>query len=235
MNYSGVSAMLKIAAVGLMLASLPASAETVEVAPGVQLTKRSYNAPVNEQPFFGFVVKDAAQREADEKFVAALVKATGSREKAFDEATTRAWRAVIAGKASEAVVRFNQAWLISPEPSALYHGMAVVALMRFNDPVFAEELFNIARKQPKPLKMLNADYGRFLLIAKRPADAQKALEQAVVDNPDFGDAWSNLAQARLQNGDRAAACVAADEAGKRRPSANAMKDLGALRSSAACP
>ncbi len=218
----------------LLLTAVPARAETVEVAPRVQVTKHSYNAPINEQPFFGFVTKDAAQREADDKFVSSLVAATGSREKAFDETTARAWRAVVNGRAGEAAMRFNQAWLISPEPSALYHGMAIVVLMRFNDPVFAEELFNIARKQPNPLKMLNSDYGRFLLIAKRPAEAQKALEQAVIDTPDFGDAWSNLALARLQNGDRMAACLAAEEAGKRRPSANAMKDLAALRSSAAC-
>ena len=77
-----------------------AVAETVEVAPGVQVTKRTYKTPLNEQPFYGFVPKDAAQREADEKFVSSMVAATGSREKAFDEATTRAWRAVIAGKAA---------------------------------------------------------------------------------------------------------------------------------------
>jgi predicted Zn-dependent protease len=221
--------------VTLSLAAAPALAETVEVAPGVQVTKRSYKAPLNEQPFFGFAVRDAAQREADEKFVKAMVAATGSREKAFDEATTRAWRAVIAGKAGEATMRFNQAWLIQPEPSAVYHGMAVAVLMRHADPAAAEELFDIARRQPKPLRMLNADYGRFLLVAKRPVEAQKALEQAVLDAPDVGDAWSNLAQARLQNGDRAAACLAAEEAGKRRPSATALKDIGVLRLSAKCP
>ena len=59
-----------------------ALAETVEVAPGIQVTKRTYSAPVNEQPFFGFAVKTDAQREADEKFVKALLDATGTREKA---------------------------------------------------------------------------------------------------------------------------------------------------------
>ena len=49
-------------------------AETVEIAPGVQVTKRSYAAPINEQPFFGFADKTAAQREADDKFVQALLK-----------------------------------------------------------------------------------------------------------------------------------------------------------------
>ena len=49
------------------------------------------------------------------------------------------------------------------------------------------------------------------------------LEQAVKDTPDFGDAWINLAHARLQNGDRDAACAAADEALKQRPSSNASR------------
>jgi Tfp pilus assembly protein PilF len=212
----------------------PASAETAEVAPGVQVTKRSYAAPVNEQPFFGFADKTAAQREADDKFVRALLEATGSREKALDETTKRGWRALGAGKYSEAVLRFNQAYLVAPEQSRVYHGLAAIAQIRFNDLDFAEELFRIAGKQPNPLKVLNADYGRLLLIAKRPKDAQPVLEQAVKDTPDFGDAWTNLAHARLQNGDRDAACAAADEAMKQRPSSNASVDLVRLRNDAQC-
>lgn len=223
-----------VAALALLLLSISARAETVDVAPGVQVTKRSYKAPRDEQPFFGLAPKDAAQRAADEQFVSTLVAATGSRDKAFEETTTRGWRAVLAGRAGEALARFNQAWLIQPEPSAVYHGMAVAVLMRFADPVAAEELFDIARRQPKPLKMLNADYGRFLLVAKRPVEAQKALEQAVIDAPDVGDAWSNLAQARLQNGNRDAACAAAMEATTRRPSAAALKELKVLRVGAKC-
>ena len=111
---------------------------------------------------------------------------------------------------------------------------AAIAQIRFNDLAFAEELFRIARKQPNPLKMLNADYGRVLLVAKRPQDAQPVLEQAVKDAPDFGDAWINLAWARLQNGDSLAACAAADAAMKLRPSANANVDLVKLRAAAQC-
>ena len=70
-------------------------AETVEIAPGIQVTRNSYSAPANEQPFFGFEAKTAAQREADEKFVKALVEATGSREKAVDEVSKRGWRVCI--------------------------------------------------------------------------------------------------------------------------------------------
>ena len=212
----------------------PAAAETVEVTPGVQVTKRTYSAPVNEQPFYGFVVKDSAQQAADETFVKAVIEAAGTREKAFDETTNRGWRAIAAGNAAVAAQRFNQAFLLAPEQSRVYHGFAAVAQIRFRDADFAEELFRIARKQPNPLKTLNADYGRVLLIAKRPREAQPVLEQAVKDTPDFGDAWTNLAWARLQNGDSAAACAAADEAVKQRPSRNANTDLIALRSSAQC-
>jgi Tfp pilus assembly protein PilF len=219
----------------VMLASAPpAAAETIEVTPGVQVTKRSYPAaPTNEQPFFGFAAKSTEDKAADEKFVSAIVGATGSREKAFEEITMRGWRAINTGKIREAAVRFNQAFLISPEQSSVYHGFAVVAQFRFNDLDASDELFQVALKQPNPVKALRADYGRLLLIAKRPRDAQPVLEQAVKDAPDFGDAWTNLAIARFQNGD-AAACAAVEEAFKRRPSNNSGNDLVAVKNAAQC-
>ena len=226
---------IRAAAIVATLAStLAAAAETVEVVPGVQVTKRTYSAPVNEQPFFGFAAKSPEEKAADEKFVDAIVGATGSREKAFDETTLRGWRAINAGKIKEAAVRFNQAFLISPEQSRVYHGFAVVAQARFNDLDAADELFRIALDRPNPVKALKADYGRFLLVAKRPRDAQSVLEQAVKETPDFGDAWTNLAWARFQNGDAAAACAAAEEAAKHRPSNNSMGDLTAVRNVAQC-
>jgi Tfp pilus assembly protein PilF len=220
--------------VATLAPTLAAAAETVEVVPGVQVTKRTYSAPINEQPFFGFAAKNPEEKAADDKFVSAIVEATGSREKAFDETTLRGWRAINAGKIKEAGVRFNQAFLILPEQSRVYHGFAVVAQARFNDLDAADELFRIALERPNPVKALKADYGRFLLVAKRPRDAQSVLEQAVKDAPDFGDAWTNLAWARFQNGDPAAACTAAEEAAKHRPSNNSMGDLTAVRNVAQC-
>ncbi|WP_311966764.1 tetratricopeptide repeat protein [Bradyrhizobium australiense] len=225
---------MAVAFVVTLASTLPAAADSIEVAPGVQVTKRSYTAPINEQPFFGFAVKNPEEKASDEKFVGAIVGATGSREKAFDEITMRGWRAINTGKIREAALRFNQAFLISPEQSAIYHGLAVVAQFRFNDLDAADELFGIALKQPNPVKALRADYGRMLLIAKRPRDALPVLEQAVKDAPDFSDAWTNLAIARFQNGDAAAACAAAEEAAKRRPSNNSGGDLTAVRNAAQC-
>ena len=222
------------AAAFVVAMALPAAAETVEVAPGVQVTKRSYTAPTNEQPFFGFAAKTAEEKAGDEKFVSAIVAATGTREKAFQEVTMRAWRALNTGKIHEAAVRFNQAFLISPEESAVYHGFAVVAQFRFNDFEASDELFKIALRQPDPVKALRADYGRMLLIAKRPRDAEPVLEQAVKDAPDFGDAWTNLAVARFQNGNAPAACAAVEEALKRRPTNNSSQDLMTVKNLAQC-
>ena len=60
------------------------------------------------------------------------------------------------------------------------------------------------------------------------------LEKATRDAPDFADAWSNLAFARLQTGDAKAACAAAAEADKRKPSLNVASDLNMLRRQASC-
>ena len=145
---------------------LPAAAETVEVAPGVQVTKRTYAAPINEQPFFGFAVKNAEQQAADESFVSAIISAAGIAGKGVrgnNEARLESDR--MPARCGEAAQRFNQAFLLSPEQSGVYHGFAVIAQSRFNDLDAADELFRIARKQPNPVKALNADYGRLLLIA----------------------------------------------------------------------
>lgn len=222
--------------IGLMLcvASSIAQAETVEVAPGVQVTRKTYTAPADEQPFYGFTAKTAGLRAADEKLVPGLIAAAGSREQAFEAVTIRGWKAIQGGRAVEAAKRFNQAWLLMPERSAVYHGLAMVAQMRFNDLAFADELFRQAYKQPQPLKALNADYGRLLLMQKRYRDAQPVLEKAVVETADFGDAWAYLAFAKLQNGDKAGACADAAEARKRKPSRSTVRDLAHIEKDAKC-
>jgi predicted Zn-dependent protease len=218
----------------LLISAAPALAETVEVAPGVKVTRKTYSAPINEQPFYGFAEKSAVLRDADDQFLKAMVLLTGSREAAFKRTTARGWKALAVGNSSEAALRFNEAFLLLPEESEVYHGLASVAQTRFNDLDFSEELFKIALKQPHPLKLINADYGRLLMIAKRPREAQPVLEQAVIDVPDSPEAWSYLAQVRFQNGDRATACAALQEAASRHPPRRVRADLKLVRSNAQC-
>ncbi len=211
-----------------------AQAATVEVAPGVQVTKTTYDAPADEQPFFGFAEKTPEQRAADARFVADLIAAAGSREQAFDAVMIRGWKALTTGRTASAAQRFNQAFLVMPERSGVYHGLAMVALNRFNDLAFADELFRIALRQPHPQKMLNTDYGRMLLMAKRYGDALPVLEKAVIDTPDVGDAFGYLAFARLQTGDRAGACAASAIAFEKKPSRSVVRDMVHLRKDAQC-
>jgi Tfp pilus assembly protein PilF len=212
----------------------PVLAETIEVAPGIRVTKKSYIAPGNEQPFYGFVTKTPAQLEADEKIKSELLKLSDSPQRILDELLRIGWRSLASGDLVTAGRRFNQAYLLAPEQSRIYQAFAALVQTRFNDTEYADELFRVALKQPNPAATLRADYGRFLLIVKRPTEARPVLEQAVIDAPKFGNAWSNLAFARLQTGDRPGACAAATEAEKLINFDNIRSDLALLRGQAKC-
>jgi predicted Zn-dependent protease len=211
-----------------------AAAETVEVAPGVSVTRTTYSAPLNQQPFFGFAEKTPQMRAADARFVTSVLQLTGGRAQAFAETIARAWKAFFSGNLAKAAQRFNQAYLIDPTQSAVYHGLGLIAAERFRDPAFADELLQIARTRPNPSPMLNADYGRFLLIANRPEEAEPVLEQAVAAAPRSATAWSNLAWARLHNGKTVPACAAARRAAGLAPPVRVRSDIDLLRRKAGC-
>jgi predicted Zn-dependent protease len=231
MRRGGIAAALTVLS---LLQSGAAAAQCVEVTPGICLTRKHYAAPINEQPFYGFAAKTPAMIEADRKFIASVLQFGADKEQAALRVAHIAWDAFDAGDLANAGRRFNQAFLIDPQQSAIYHGFAVLAEKRFNDPVFAEELFVTARKLFQPLPTLDADYARLLLVLKRPKDALPLLEQAVKDVPALTTAWSNLAFARFQTGDSAGACAAAAEAMRRTPGPAVRVDVERLRRQASC-
>jgi predicted Zn-dependent protease len=197
--------------------SLPcgaAIAETVEVAPGVTVTKKIYGGPDSEAPFYGFADKSAILRQADDIFISKAVQLHSSRAKAFEDFAKRGWEALEADDFKQSSTRFNQASLFAPGQSQIFHGFAIIAYTYFNDPQFADELFKAALKRPGALARLNADYGHMLLAANRSGDAEPVLEQAIKDTPEAGDAWTDLGLARLRNHNPAGACLAADQADK---------------------
>jgi predicted Zn-dependent protease len=212
----------------------PALAETVEVAPGIEVTRKAFAAPASEAPFFGLVEKEPTLRQTDDVFISIAVQVYGSRANVYDALARRGWLAIAAGDMAEAGLRLNQAWLFAPGQSPIFHGFAIISLKRFHDQEFAEELFKIARKQPGALATLNADYGHLLLAANRPEDAEPVLEQAVKDTPTSGDAWADLGLARLQNGNQAGACVAAERAEMFQDAANANTDIKRIWREARC-
>jgi hypothetical protein len=128
-RYFLLTAMVLIGAAGCGRAP----AKTVEVAPGVSVSKTTFSGPLNE-PFYGFAEKTPLQRESDATFVATAEKLTGSREKAFSEAMQRAWQAFFTGDLAEAARRFNQAYLIDPAQSGVFRGLGLISFERFHDP-----------------------------------------------------------------------------------------------------
>jgi Flp pilus assembly protein TadD len=221
---------------GWAMIGLPpmAYAEKVEVTPSVTVTRKTYSAPLNEAPFFNFAEKTATQKEADARFVNEVLKRVPDRSKAAHAASVAGWEALIArGDYATAAKRFNQAFLLDPKDSSVYHGFAAVAASRFQDSEFADELFQIAARMNSPSRTLSADHGRMLLMAGRLVEAKPLLERAVRDNPDWAVPRSNLALAVFRMGDVAEACRLARNV-KGRDMASVESDLGLLKQWANC-
>jgi len=203
--------MRKCAAVFLwfLAALLPVAAQEqkVEVAPGVSVSRRSYPVPENEAPFFNFAEANEAQKAIDRRFVDGVLQQVPDRAKAAGIAIKAGDRAFLQeNDPATAVMRFNQAHLLDPQQSGIYHGFAMVVAARFKDFDYADELFRVAARLKSPNPSLKADHGRTLLIAGRPAEARPLLEQAVRDTPDWAVPRMNLAWAILQTGNREEAC-----------------------------
>lgn len=115
-------------------------------------------SPVNEQPLFGDTKKTAEQILIDERFVTEAIKATGSREKAFEQILRAGWKAVETGDLALATRRFNQGHLLLPHDYRVYWGLGTVQGMA-NHIEQSEKLFKQgAESNPKDARFF-ADYG----------------------------------------------------------------------------
>lgn len=212
----------------------PAQASRLEIAPGVFVTKKHYPVPTNEQPFFGAAEKTADQIAADKEFLRGITATKYPLDQAFRAAIIRGWQSMAADQLDQAAKRFNQAHLLIPAHPDVLHGFAVIVHLRFGDAEFAEELFKTGSMMRNRSPEMLANYGRFLLVERRPAEARPVLLQAVEEQPDHVVAWMNLAFARLLTDDQVGACDAL-VALRRLPASEALTgDLEALESSANC-
>ena len=200
------SVVLSLVLVGLMF---PAAAEPRKkaVAPGITVSVKTYDVPVNEAPFFNFAEKNPAQKAADEKLIADVLGAGLDRAKAASAAIAAGSRAFLEQRdLSTAAKRFNQAYLLDPEQSGIYHGFAMIVADRFKDYDYSDELFGLAARMKSPALSLRADQGRMLLMAGRPQAAKAVLQLAVADTPEWAIPRMNLVWATLLTGQRDEAC-----------------------------
>ncbi len=216
-----------------LAAAAPAQAETLLVAPGVSVSKRSYDAPINEMPFFGFREKTPLQLKADREFVA-YVDAHGGREKGVQRAAQLAAQALATGDFALAARRYNQIYLLKPGASEAYHGYAIIASARFRDQAFAEELFALALRLKPGDEAILADYARFLLTERQPGRALPMLEIVVRHPAATAIHWSNLGLAYAQTGQPAKACEALHVAKGKSPPNSLLNDLQFLAQTAGC-
>src|SRR3954465_6610918 len=82
--------------------SRPALAESVEVAPGIEVTRKAFAAPASEAPFFGLIEKEPPLRKTDDIFISIAVEIYGSRANVYDALAKRGWAAIAAGDMAEA-------------------------------------------------------------------------------------------------------------------------------------
>jgi len=212
----------------------PAHAQKAEVAPDVSVSRKTYPVPANEAPFFNFAEKTEGQKAADQKLVAAVLERVPDRSRAAGTAIDAGMRAFLGeNDIATAAKRFNQAYLLDPQQSGIYHGFAMVAEARFKDFAYADELYRVAARMKSPSASLRADHGRMLLIAGRPGEAKPLLEQAVKDTPDWAVPRMNLAWATLQTGNRDEACRLAAQV-KGTQMENVERDLALLRQKGGC-
>lgn len=162
--------------------------------------------PVNELPLYGGITKSPAMVEADQKFVDAVLQQGFTRAKGSDKAVQSGWESFRKGDLATAIKRFNQAWLLDPDNGDAFHGFAVVVMARDNNAAAADTLFKTGIAKPRQSPGIYLDYGRFLLLAKRPLEAIALLQKALTF-PDMGpDAEALLTGAFFEAGDLTAAC-----------------------------
>lgn len=224
---------LGLALFGCAIMTGQARAETVTAAPGITVSKRSYGAAANEEPFYSFREKTPQQRAADAALLAAVDAGPG-REAAVQRLLQLGLQALVISDFGEAARRYNQAYLLQPGRAEIYHGLAAVTAGRFGDAAFAEELFGTALKLKPGDTIIEADYARFLLLQKRSAEAVPLLE-AVIRRPDAQAMhFSNLGFAYAQTGQNAKACESLAKARGKSPPPGLQNDLAILAKLAAC-
>ena len=114
----------------------------------MQVTKRTYAAPVNEQPFFGFAVKTERSGRRMKNSSRQSIRRPARAKRRWRKSPSAAGGRLLPARLGEAALRFNQAFLLAPEQSVVYHGLAAIAQIRFNDLDSAEELFGSRASSP---------------------------------------------------------------------------------------
>ena len=164
--------------------------------------------PLNEQPMYGNQPKTTAMIQADKAFLAETEKRGYSHVQGSNMSVTLGWRYFRERHdIPTAMKRFNQAWLLDPGNGDAFHGFAVLLMARDRDARQAEQLFQRGITAPRQSPGIWLDYGRFLVMVKKPGEAVAPLRKALTFADMGPDAEALLTLALDQSGDHASACA----------------------------
>jgi hypothetical protein len=199
----------------------------IKIADGPSAPRRY---PPNELPLYGEQPKTQAMLEADQRLIAAALETGLSRAQASDKSVQLGWQYFQQRRdIATAMKRFNQAWLLDPENGDAFHGFAVLVMARDHAPLEAGTLFRRGIAAPRQSAGIWLDYGRFLVMTNKPAEAVAPLRMAL-SFADMGpDAGALLTLALARSGDLPAAC-----AEKARIRDGAQKVIGDAARAIAC-
>jgi len=137
--------------------------------------------PPNERPMYGGVKQD------DQKFIDSVIASGYTRKSGAQEAVARGFQSFEKRDYGPAMRRFNQAWVLDPDYAETYRGFALVLIERDRKPAEAEAMFKKGAGLPDASAGLLADYGRFLVLTKRPQEAIPILERGAARENDPAD------------------------------------------------
>lgn len=162
--------------------------------------------PQQFRPLNGCVARSPQQIAADDTFIAELRK-SGVGEEALAPALARfGWKWLQRTPAS-AINRFSLAAMVDPGFGDAWHGIAIFLANARTPPEVHGYWFRRAAESPRGSPGRFADYGRFLVMQGRFAEAVAPLETALRHEPGHGWAMANLATAHFGTGDTAAGCA----------------------------
>ena len=131
-------------------------------------------------PKYGLLPKNAAQRAADEQFIAKTDQEfNGNRKKAAADIAERGWYLLRQGDAAMAMRRFNQAWLLDPENGSALWGMAK---LRAEASKFPEALALFDEAEPLVGDDVNfmADQAKAIGFAGLQQKEEKLIDNALI-------------------------------------------------------
>lgn len=134
--------------------------------------------PPNERPMYGGVKQD------DQAFIDSVLASGYTRRSGAQEAVARGFQSLERRDFGPAMKRFNQAWVLDPDYPETYRGFALVLVQRDRKPDEAEAMFKKGAGMSDASAGLLADYGRLLVLTKRPQEAIPVLERGAVRDGD---------------------------------------------------